>query len=48
MSMNWDEKKTVLRKKIEEYTKGNVCIAFSGGVDSSLLLTLACEGAART
>lgn len=28
--MNWDEKKTVLRKKIEEYTKGNVCIAFSG------------------
>ena len=46
--MNWDEKKTVLRKKIEEYTKGNVCIAFSGGVDSSLLLTLACEGAART
>ena len=32
-----------LEEKINELVKGGVCIAFSGGVDSSLILKMACE-----
>ena len=35
----------LLFEKIEEYTKNDVVVAFSGGVDSSLLLKLACDSA---
>lgn len=38
-----EEKKEKLQKLIMEYAKGPVCLAFSGGVDSSLLLKLACD-----
>lgn len=37
----YDEKKNYLYEKMKEYTQKDVCIAFSGGVDSSLLLVLA-------
>ena len=39
----YEEKKRDLNEKIKEYTKQDICIAFSGGVDSSLLLMLAKE-----
>ncbi len=39
----YEEKKRDLYEKIKEYTKQDICIAFSGGVDSSLLLMLAKE-----
>ena len=41
------EKEKKLAGMLEEYTKENVCVAFSGGVDSSLLLVLACDAADR-
>lgn len=46
--MNWEEKKAGLKDFIRQYAQENICIAFSGGVDSSLLLTLACEAAGQT
>lgn len=36
-----------LKAMMNEYGKDPVCVAFSGGVDSSLLLKLACESGAR-
>lgn len=42
------DKKRMLQKQLEEYCQGDVCVAFSGGVDSSLLLVMACEAAAKT
>ena len=41
------EKKALLRERLEEYCKEDVCVAFSGGVDSSLVLVMACEAAAK-
>lgn len=38
---SYEEKKLDLYEKMNEYTKQDICIAFSGGVDSSLLLMLA-------
>lgn len=38
-------KKEKLQKKLLEYTQKDVCVAFSGGVDSSLLLVMVCEAA---
>ncbi len=38
---SYEEKKRDLYEKMKEYTKQDICIAFSGGVDSSLLLMLA-------
>lgn len=36
------EKEMQLEKLMEEYMEQDVCVAFSGGVDSSLLLQMAC------
>lgn len=43
----YEQKKDELRRQIREYTRENVMIAFSGGVDSSLLLKLLCEEAKK-
>lgn len=43
-----ERKKERFKKKMREYLKDDVCIAFSGGVDSSLLLSAACEAAGYT
>lgn len=40
-----EEKKRVLTEALKEYAKQNVCLAFSGGIDSSLLLKLCREAA---
>lgn len=37
-----------LEKQMEEYGKHPLCLAFSGGVDSSLLLKMACGSAEKT
>ena len=42
-----EEKKQRLKELLDEYTKGNACLAFSGGIDSSLILKLAQEAADR-
>ena len=39
--MIYEEKKKIFYKKMREYTRQDLCIAFSGGVDSSLLLMAA-------
>lgn len=39
----YEEKKKALYKQIEAYVQQDICIAFSGGVDSSLLLKIAKE-----
>ena len=41
-----EEKKARLLALMEEYGRQDVCLAFSGGVDSSLLLKLAADSAA--
>lgn len=41
MADNYEEKCQRLHSLVEEYTKSNVAVAFSGGADSSLLLKLA-------
>lgn len=45
---SYAEKCETLFQKMKEYVKDGVAVAFSGGVDSSLLLKLACEAAADT
>lgn len=42
---SYNEKCKTLLEKIDEYTNQDIIIAFSGGVDSSLLLKLACDSA---
>lgn len=37
-----------LQQLFEEYAREDICLAFSGGVDSSLLLKLACDAAEKT
>ena len=44
---NLSEKKACLREALETLTKQDSCVAFSGGVDSSLLLVMACEAAEK-
>lgn len=39
------DKKEKLKQLIRDYTRKDVMVAFSGGVDSSLLLMMVCEGA---
>lgn len=41
--MNVENKYRALKEEIERLVKEGVCIAFSGGVDSSLILKVACE-----
>lgn len=41
------EKRKKLESLLLDYTREDVCVAFSGGVDSSLLLVMACEAAKR-
>ena len=41
MEMTYEEKKTAFYDKMKEYTRQDICIAFSGGVDSSFLLMAA-------
>lgn len=42
---SYKEKAETLKKEIASYVSGDVVIAFSGGVDSSLLLKMACDAA---
>lgn len=42
------DKKQQLKEKINEYAKEDICLAFSGGVDSSLLLKLVFDAVSRT
>ena len=46
--MTTAEKKELLRKQFDKYAEQDICVAFSGGVDSSLILIMACEAAAKT
>ena len=43
-----EQKKAALRHLMETYMEQDLCLAFSGGVDSSLLLKTAAEAAAKT
>lgn len=44
---NYEEKTRRLKEQIEMLTKQDIIVAFSGGVDSSLILKLACDGARK-
>lgn len=43
MMGEYEEKKRKLRKQMQRYAREKCMVAFSGGVDSSVLLKLACE-----
>ena len=45
---SYEEKIQCLKRRMEEYAKKDVVVAFSGGVDSGLLLKLACESARKS
>lgn len=42
------EKRALLEERMKEYAREDVCLAFSGGVDSSLLLSAAVKAAEET
>lgn len=46
--MTSTEKREALAARLEDLAVGNVALAFSGGVDSSLLLRMCCEAAKKT
>ena len=48
MEQNMLEIKTRLEQMMAEYAKEDICLAFSGGVDSSLLLKVAADAAGKT
>lgn len=48
MQRRSEEKKKELKTYLERVCSQDVCVAFSGGVDSSLLLVMACEAAEKT
>ena len=43
-----DQMKKCLEARMEQLAKEDICLAFSGGVDSSLLLKTAADAAAHT
>lgn len=43
-----EEKRALLEERMKEYAKEDVCLAFSGGVDSSLILKTAVQAAEET
>ena len=45
--MTYEEKKQKLQKQMLVYAQGDMLVAFSGGVDSSLILKLAVQAAAK-
>ena len=45
---HYPEKKKSLLQKMKAYAARDVMVAFSGGVDSALLLKLACDAAAES
>lgn len=45
--MSIQKKKSILQERMEDYCRQDVCVAFSGGVDSSLVLVMACEAAKK-
>ena len=47
MSQSLRERFEALKDFMDQCAKGPVCVAFSGGVDSSLLLKMACESAEK-
>ena len=46
--MKSDQMKKCLEARMEQLAKEDICLAFSGGVDSSLLLKTAADAAAHT
>ena len=46
--MTYEEKKQKLQEQMPVYAQGDMLVAFSGGVDSSLILKLAVQAAAKT
>ena len=42
-----DNKKQKFLAQMDQYTKEDMAVAFSGGADSSLLLKAACESAVK-
>lgn len=44
---DYKEKCSELKKYIDKYTDNDIMVAFSGGVDSSLLLKIACDSAEK-
>lgn len=46
--MTYEEKKQKLQKQMLVYAQGDMLVAFSGGVDSSLILKLAVQAAAKS
>ena len=46
--MTYEEKKQKLQKQMLVYAQGDMLVAFAGGVDSSLILKLAVQAAAKT
>lgn len=40
---DYEQNTDMLKQMMDEFGKGPVCLAFSGGVDSSLLLKIACD-----
>ena len=45
---NFNRKKELLRDRMAQYAAQDIMVAFSGGVDSSLLLKVACDAAGKT
>lgn len=47
MTVDYKEKREHFMQLLDEYTKKDCMVAFSGGVDSSVLLKLACQAAGK-
>ena len=42
---DYESKRELLKRRVYEYVSEDAAVAFSGGVDSSLLLKIACDAA---